>query len=380
MARRWMGVALLAGWLGLSVPVQAQFPPAPPGSPGVDAPPPGAGPGAPPGYGFPPGAGPMPAYPGPEMSPPSPEGPSAPAECLPPNGFSNVHPERVGLVPQFSLEADFLYWWVRRMQVPPLVTTGSLKDALPGALGEPGTGLLIGGTEGPSRQSGGRLSALYWFGQAHEWGVEANAFILTGATSNVGVINGGDPSSSLVLARPFLNPNTGSSDADPIAIPGVQGGALNISMPRRFYGGDLNVRYSECLDVVVWSRITFLGGVRYLNLNEQLLIQEYVTDVPDAFGNPGNLTNLVDNFETRNRFYGGQLGMELESRVGPVVVTLLGKVAVGQTQQQITISGGSSVTEPDGTVTVDNVAACSFSPPTWAASRGTRLAWCPSSR
>ena len=209
MAKRWMVVALLAGWLGLSAPVRAQFPPASPGSPGADTPPPAVG-RAPRRLRPAPGAGAMPAYPGPEMCPPSPEGPAGPAECLPPNGFSNVHPERVGLVPQFSLEADYLYWWVRRMQVPPLVTTGSLNDSLPGALRTAGNAVSsLAGTEGPSRQTGGRLSALYWFGQAHQWGVEANAFILTGATGNVGVINGRDPSSTLVLARPFLNPNTG---------------------------------------------------------------------------------------------------------------------------------------------------------------------------
>jgi len=349
-----MGVALLAGWLGLSAPVRAQFPPAPPGPAGAGYPPPPAGQVPPPGYGVPGSDGPMPGSPGPDWSPPPLNGAPAPAECLPPNGFSNVHPERVGLVPQFSIQADYLLWWFRKMQIPALVTLGSTNDPLPGAAFQPSTVPAIGpSTLGVGEQSGGRLTALYWFDQAHTWGVDASAFMMVDATKQDAVVASGNNGGTAVVARPFFNPNTLMEDADPIAVPGVQSGTLNISTPRRFWGADANVRYSEPLEFVVFSRMTLLAGVRYLDLNEKLLIAENEVDVPDTVGNPGNITTLQDNFETRNRFYGAQVGVEFESRVGPVVVTFLGKVAVGRTQQVVTISGASAVTEPDGTVTFD---------------------------
>jgi hypothetical protein len=355
MARRWMGVALLAGWLGLSAPAQAQFPPTPPGSPEAGYPPPASGPVPPPGYGLPGGDGPMPGYPGPDGGPPPLDSPYAPAECLPPNSFSNVHPERVGLVPQFSLQADYLLWWFHRTQVPALVTAGNITDALPGAIGQPNTVSVIGpGGVGPTQQSGGRLSALYWFDQAHTWGVEANAFVMADATSHYSAAGSGDPAGNTVLTRPFFNPNTQMPDADPIAVPGVQSGGLTVTVPRQqVLGADANVRWSQCLDWAFFSRMTVLAGVRYLDLKEKLLIAENTADVLDVFGNPGNSTSLQDSFETSNRFYGGQVGLELESRVGQATLTLLGKVAGGPTRQVINVSGGTILTEPDGTVIVD---------------------------
>src|SRR5947209_20342763 len=41
--------------------------------------------------------------------------------------------------------AEYLLWWVRRGNVPPLVVTGSATDPFPGALEQPGTRVLFGG-------------------------------------------------------------------------------------------------------------------------------------------------------------------------------------------------------------------------------------------
>jgi len=281
------------------------------------------------------------------------DGPLPPTECLPPNGFSCLHPELVRPSPHFYLQADYLLWWVRKAEVPPLVTMGSLNDMTPGALGQPNTVALIGpGPLDQSEQSGVRVTALYWFDQDHTWGVEATGFWLANSSVSQGISGDGNTSTT-VIARPFLNANTLNRDADPIVVPNVQSGSLNVTMKRQFLGAEANLRLSECTDITPFSRFSCLAGVRYLSLNEKLQIAEQVTDLPDSDGNPGNSALLNDNFLTYNRFYGAQVGLEAESRVGPVVFTLAGKVAVGDNNQVVKINGVTVITEPDGVVTTD---------------------------
>jgi hypothetical protein len=363
-----MGVALLAGWLSVSAAARAQAP----GAPGPDSPlPPAYAPASAdvPPHGFPEGMShaapvtppaPAPGGPGPEMGTPCPpsggpqwNGPIQHPECLPDNSFSNIHPEQTLRSPRFYLEADYLMWWVRRDLVPPLLTTGSLGDSLPGALGQPGTAPLVGpGSFGPNSSSGARVSAFFWNDQDHTIGLDVNAFWLQEQSSNNGGGGIGDPRGP-VIARPFFNPNTGIQDADPVVVPGVQSGALAITFKRRFMGADTNLRWAQCSDFGPFTRVTFLTGGRFLYLDEKLLFNETINDLPDTSGVPANSVLLHDGFVTYNRFYGGQVGLETETRVGPLVFTLTGKVAVGETTEQVKISGGTTVTEPGVGVTSD---------------------------
>jgi hypothetical protein len=342
MTKGWIGVALLAGWLGVSASAYAQPNPASPapvgpGNPGA----PGAA-GAPaPGH----DPGPPPPYPATGLWP----GQEAPAESLPPNAFSNVHPEQVGPSPCVYLGVDYLHWWIRKRQVPPLVTLGSVNDTVPGAGGQPGTINFIGqGTLDVGDQSGVRLNAVVWFDQDHTFGIDGSAFWFPDVSEKRIIAGFGGSNSLAVLARPFFNVNSGQQDADPIVFPGVQAGAMTVTMPRQFWGADADLRYSACVDCGPITRWSLLAGARYLLLNEKLLIAETVFDLPDIFGTPGNTTALQDNFVTSNRFYGGQLGVETESRVGPVVVTTTAKVAVGRTYETITVNGATLLTLPTG--------------------------------
>jgi hypothetical protein len=354
MSRRWMGVVLLAGWLGVSASARAQAPMAP--APGDlpphafdDAP---RGPAAPA-----PAPAPAAAPHGPEACPPplAPpvDGPISGGEIVPDNGFSNIHPDQVQRSPRFYIGADYLLWWVRKDQVPALATTGNVNDTIPGAFGQPGTVALLGlGGFGDNNSSGARVTAYYWFDQDHTFGVDASGFWLANASRQAEVGGNGDLNSP-VIARPFFNPNAGANDADPISVPGVQAGTLLVEMTRRFWGADANLRCSQCLDISPFSRVTFLAGGRFLYLDENLSFQEHVGDLIDSEGNPGNDFKIFDKFQTYNRFYGAQVGLELESRVGPVVFNLAGKCALGETYQAVKTGANTVVTEPDGTVFSD---------------------------
>src|SRR5262249_42939276 len=106
---------------------------------------------------------------------------------------------------------------------------------------------------------------------------------------------------------------------------------------------------------------TMLIGPRYLNLDQKLIINDSRQDLP-GLGNPGNSFFFQDNFTTYNRFYGGQVGLEGECRIGCFVLTLTGKVAVGENDMISKISGNTIITEPDGTVTTSNTRAVLVQP------------------
>jgi hypothetical protein len=75
--------------------------------------------------------------------------------------------------------ADYLLWWVRKAEVPPLVVTGSPLDAFPGALGQPNTQVLFGNHErNYDTFSGLRLNLGAWLDGDRLWGVEAGGFAL----------------------------------------------------------------------------------------------------------------------------------------------------------------------------------------------------------
>ena len=61
---------------------------------------------------------------------------------------------------------------------------------------------------------------------------------------------------------------------------------------------------------------------------------------------------VFDSFETRNQFYGGQVGARAEYRRGPWFLDLRGMVALGNTRQSVTINGGQAVTDANGTTTL----------------------------
>jgi hypothetical protein len=125
-------------------------------------------------------------------------------------------------------------------------------------------------------------------------------------------------------------------------------GKLTVEMPTRLYGADANLRLNYALDRSLEARLTFLAGFRWLWLDEKLLLNQQSQDLP-GLGAAGNTYLLSENFTTSNNFYGGQVGAEVEQRVGRVVIRAAGKVAIGQTYQEARISGITRIIEANGT-------------------------------
>ena len=93
--------------------------------------------------------------------------PEAGAPYQPPPGPILVGPELMPM-PRFWLRAEALYWWTKASPLPvPIVTQGSAADAIPGALGQPGTSVLIGDQAVSFDGRGGGWLALAYPGPEH---------------------------------------------------------------------------------------------------------------------------------------------------------------------------------------------------------------------
>ncbi|MGD9719885.1 MAG: BBP7 family outer membrane beta-barrel protein [Pirellulales bacterium] len=247
-----------------------------------------------------------------------------------------------GPVPGFWGRAEYLYWWVRGAETPPLVTTS--PDGTPplqaGVL--PDATILFGNERvNTSGRSGARFTLGYWFNSCDLTGIETSFFYL--GKVNQQYFN----DSSDILARPFINVNTGDQDSHLITYPDIIDGSINVSANSRVYGGDVNLRRSLVADC--WKRIDVLAGYRYFRIAEGLSVTSDST-VIDEGGQPptGTTFNVFDSFNTRNDFNGGQLGVNAQMMNGCWTLDLLAKLAIGGVSQYVTIDGRTITTLPDG--------------------------------
>jgi hypothetical protein len=83
-----------------------------------------------------------------------------------------------------------------------------------------------------------------------------------------------------------------------------------------------------------YTHLDLLGGFRHLSLDETLSIAErdFISEAVTS-----------DRFGTRNRFYGGQLGLEGEAHYGSWSVDVFGKVALGGNWATATVNGTTVV-------------------------------------
>ena len=237
-------------------------------------------------------------------------------------------------------------WWTQTMATPALVTTSppdtNRRDA--GVLGEPGTEILFG-DEGliDGTRSGGRIRFGGWLDNCQCFGLEGEYFGLSNKTDSFYASSDGEP----ILARPYVRPYVyiigESQQARLIAYPDVIAGSisagasssldsagarLRLNLYRRDGGGQGLSR----------SRLDLLGGYRFLGLSENVSIRGQLTTIeplpPEAF-------DIRDSFDARSDFHGGELGLLYEARQCQWSIELLGKVALGNSHQVVTIDGST---------------------------------------
>jgi hypothetical protein len=261
-------------------------------------------------------------------------------------------------VPRVWGSADYLMWWVRKGETPPLVVTGSPADAFPGALDQPHTRILFGdhGLD-YGKFNGRRLNVGGWLDDEGTLGVEAGGLLLE--RRSVQFSAHGDANGQPFLATPFVNAVTGNDNvyfisqnfADP-SISAMLTGGVGIFSATRLWGWDVNgvaslVRTDE------W-KVNGLVGFRQLSLREDLSHVTTVSNLAPGGASlflttpvePGFTVTTSDSFGTSNLFNGAQVGARIDRRWGVFILEVTGKVALGSMHQEATIQGLTSTTAP----------------------------------
>ena len=254
-----------------------------------------------------------------------------------PNAFScDDHARTQPMRWQFSAGYSFL--WFRPANFPPLATTGSLFDAVPGAIGQPNTAILSSGQRDPGSSSAFQLNSVYWLVDPEVFSADANFFIMEQRSKVVGFDSG--TSGIPLLARPFFNPGAAREDADPRALAGTTTGSLSDAITTRLMGAELNLKWYSGNPNLGSSVNLFLGG-RWLRLDERYSSFDTTNDLAPG----GFATTFSDNFTTYNQFFGAQVGCEWQFRWQRLTFGVLTKVAVGPNYQTIKVSGRTEQTD-----------------------------------
>jgi hypothetical protein len=231
------------------------------------------------------------------------------------------------------VSAEGLLWWVRNGPTPaPLVTTGDPARPTGGVLDDPSTRVLFGDPGFDYGVSPGARFTVSVFDRLGIFGAEASAFFLTERRSTFRAASSptGDPR----LVLPFFDVSTNVERGVIIANPGTIAGSVDVTSSTLLWGAELNGLFNVIPDGRGLPSLTLIAGLRYLNLDEDLQIRarsSFLTVSANFLGQ--------DQFDTRNQFFGGQVGTRLGYRCGCLSAELTGLVAVGATDQETRISG-----------------------------------------
>jgi hypothetical protein len=313
-------LGVLACWAGLSIQANAQFYPNPGGTP------------------IPPGMPAGPYMPGTYHSPvPMPPNPIERPNAWTEEEFNVVAPIR------WHLGAEYVAFFTKDARLPPVLTRGSILDAAPGALGQPGTTTLLGGQDyfvGPI--SGFRATGTYWLADPELLAIDVN--FMMSAVRRRQFTNTLDATGADVVARPFFNVPTASQAAFPVLIPaagfgGPVSGFTTDAIEQQIMGSEVNVKanltgggYKSGHHVIV------LAGTRWLFVHEAYENSDFT-----SAGAVSNIT--ADVINTDNRFYGGQGGLQYRGRLDRFTVDLFGKIALGIMQQRLETTGTFTSTD-----------------------------------
>jgi hypothetical protein len=253
-----------------------------------------------------------------------------------------------------SFRLEWLGWFTRGRNTPPLVTTSPVGTARgdAGVLGVAGTEILDGNDPiGTDLRNGLRLTLDHLFadgittGTVRFWGIEDGSETFAINSTN-----------NPIIARPFFNTALPDADALLISFPGVNaGGAINVLSKNDLVGADAWI--SRCWYDDGCASVDWLAGYQFSRLDDSIVIDSTFTSIDPAIALQvpvGSTINVRDSFRTQNEFHGASVGVIGRSYRGVVTLEALAKLAVGNTRQEVAINGSSSLTPPGGPTTTNN--------------------------
>jgi hypothetical protein len=244
--------------------------------------------------------------------------------------------------------------WVAHIRTPiPLVTTGQPTDNPPAALGQPGTAILLGSSLEFNAIPGMELDGGIFLDDDNHLAVDAAAFWIF--PKSVHFRAASDATGNPIIGRPFFNAFTNAQGVALDSLPNTFTGSASVDARTSIWGAEINGSYH----VYGLSRVhaDALLGFRYLRLSEELRMQDIVMPLlpnvltfegPMNFVNPPNFLVDQDRFRTLNQFYGFQFGGRARWEGDYFFANAFGKLALGVTDQRVTIEGLSTLVSTAG--------------------------------
>ncbi|MBL8794548.1 MAG: BBP7 family outer membrane beta-barrel protein [Planctomycetia bacterium] len=285
------------------------------------------------------------------------------------------------------LKMEALLWWVKDGPLPePLLTTGPVGEPDVAVLGTPGTRIVIGAEDQDyGTFFGGRWTWGTWFDPSRKCGLEVRGFTLERRAVLLNAES--DATGSPILARPFIDATTGQERRAFVTFPNDFVGGLGVTLSDHLWGIETNLLVNVLAGGVPrqarqcpWGewRLGLLAGVRYLDLCEDLTIQQVTRLIGARVANFGgtvvtrpSILFLSDGFAARNQFYGGQVGGQLEWAHGALAVELLGKLAIGGCHETLKITGATGLDRFPGFTSLQTLEGALLASPTNIGRQGT---------
>lgn len=249
--------------------------------------------------------------------------------------------------------ADYLVWQLDGDYVPPLVTSSPagtpIVDA--GVLGVPGTSILAGDERiGDGWRSGYRFRGGVWLDGCQTIGIAGDYF----NTGNDSYDYSRSQDPNTIVARPFFNTQTGEPDAELVSVPNELDGTVTVRGSDTLQGAGLSLQHNllRCCDPCggAFSSLDLLAGYRYYQLDSSLGINEQLTVLPGTTQPlvPGTTISMHDQFDARNEFHGGEIGLAARRGCSWWWVDGSAKLAIGSNRRTVTIGGQTIEDVPGG--------------------------------
>lgn len=224
-----------------------------------------------------------------------------------------------------SVSVEALYTWFKSSPTPvPVITDGYADD--------PATTVLLGGGSlDPSPSAGFRVTGTWAFDAGR--GLEVVGFYIPTRSARRSVSSSGTLDSTDLLLS-FFDTTTSAENVTEISFSPLWAGNATETLSSNLGGGELN--YTWALPPQGGWRVDALAGLRFLQLREDYTL---TTQSPYLPPNPVDIWNTTDQFNTRNRFWGAQVGVRATYDQGPWVGAGFAKVALGSMQQRVSING-----------------------------------------